>query len=128
MRRAAQIGEYDDLIARLPGRIVRRSGRGSAELRRVDHAPRLRGRTLGQRHDLTFDLANTGSGSLCGSVPESCPDLSIQLNPSYCATAAHIQQARDQVVQPALTRLPALHDLAGHELCGDRGAGGRGVD
>jgi hypothetical protein len=41
---------------------------------------------VGQSKDLTFDLENSGGGTLCGSVIESCPDFAIVQNASYCFT------------------------------------------
>lgn len=40
--------------------------------------------TVGQSKDLTFDIENGGGGTLCGSITESCPDFSIEVNPAYC--------------------------------------------
>ncbi len=39
-----------------------------------------------QSRYLTVDLANSGGGTLCGSVTESCPDFAIVQNASYCIT------------------------------------------
>lgn len=41
---------------------------------------------VGQSKDLTFDLENSGGGTLCGTITESCPDFSVEVNPSYCIT------------------------------------------
>jgi hypothetical protein len=41
---------------------------------------------VGQARDLTFDLRNSGGGTLCGSVTEGCSDFSIIQNDSYCVT------------------------------------------
>jgi hypothetical protein len=39
---------------------------------------------VGQSQDLTFDVMNSGGGTLCGSVSESCPDFAVVVNPSNC--------------------------------------------
>ena len=41
---------------------------------------------VGQSKDLTFDLENSGDGTLCGTVTENCPDFTIETNDSYCIT------------------------------------------
>jgi hypothetical protein len=41
---------------------------------------------VGQSKDLAFDLENSGGGTLCGSVTESCADFSVIQNGSYCVT------------------------------------------
>jgi hypothetical protein len=41
---------------------------------------------VGQSKDLTFDLENSGDGTLCGSVTENCPDFAITQISSYCIT------------------------------------------
>lgn len=41
---------------------------------------------VGQSRDLTFDLRNTGDGTLCGTISESCPEFSIEVTPAYCLT------------------------------------------
>ena len=43
--------------------------------------------TVGQSKDLTFDISNSGGGTLCGTVTEIAPALSIVQNASYCITA-----------------------------------------
>lgn len=39
---------------------------------------------VGQSKDLTFDVENSGGGTLCGSVTETCADFAVVLNSSYC--------------------------------------------
>src|ERR1041385_1209635 len=41
---------------------------------------------VGQSRDLTFDISNSGGGTLCGTVTENSPDLAITQNASYCIT------------------------------------------
>jgi hypothetical protein len=41
---------------------------------------------VGQSKDLTFDLENSGGGTLCGSITESCADFAVIQNASYCIT------------------------------------------
>jgi hypothetical protein len=41
---------------------------------------------VGQSRNLTFDLENSGGGTLCGSVTEMCSDFAITSLSSYCIT------------------------------------------
>lgn len=41
---------------------------------------------VGQSKTLTFDLENSGGGSLCGVITESCPEFSLESITSYCIT------------------------------------------
>lgn len=41
---------------------------------------------VGQSKDLSFDIHNSGGGTLCGSVTENATDFSIVQNASYCIT------------------------------------------
>jgi hypothetical protein len=41
---------------------------------------------VGQSRDLTFDISNSGGGTLCGTVTENSRDLAIIQNSSYCIT------------------------------------------
>jgi hypothetical protein len=42
---------------------------------------------VGESRDLTFDISNSGSGTLCGTVTEAGADFTIVQNASYCITA-----------------------------------------
>lgn len=42
---------------------------------------------VGQSRDLTFDISNSGSGTLCDTVTEISPFLTIVGNAAYCVTA-----------------------------------------
>jgi hypothetical protein len=80
---------------------------------------------VGQFRDLTFDISNAGGGTLCDTVTEISPELSIVGNASYCVTAPNVVRVTVRFA-PNSTG-PIFADIRAGGGCPRLTARGRGI-